>query len=322
VSLAAKIYQWVVEGPVSSRVYGANQFVYTSTTAIAVVGSSLFAVGCLLTMYGNTIRKARPLLLVDWALVVCIGFVNLVILGTRSEMIAAVVLFLWFRLRIGTKFHPGIVIGAIAGAAIVFVGVAQYRIKSVGAVQYPFIENLLVDTSSPTYLTSQVAALVPQHTGFYWGSTYLDSLGSMLPGFLSRALFGAPQGTGSMAYRQLTGFTDPSQSWSFSEPTEAYLNFGFIGVLVLAIAIGWIFARSYLWAVNIRSGQFGSYVYPLLISYLPLGLRSDALGQLKSIVYPLAIVAISIWLGRLVSNRSRMAPIQRVHESTIKSVRD
>jgi hypothetical protein len=124
-------------------------------------------------------------------------------------------------------------------------------------------------------------------------------------------------------YRELVGFTDPTQGWGFSEPTEAYLNFGFIGVLILAAAIGWLFGRSFLWAsASDRRGRFATYVYPLLISYLPFGLRSDALGQLKSIIYPLVIVGISVWLGRAMSKRSRDDPRRRIRESTSIDLRD
>ena len=290
-ALAAKIQQLIANGPVFTRVYGADQLDYDLGTTIAVAGATLTTVGCLLVMYSNSLRFGTPLRLPDWALLGAIGFISLFLLGTRSEIIAPVVLFLWFRLQTGRKFSIWIPIAAVAAAGVIFAVVAQLRVRSLEAPDYPAIESLLVDTSSPILLTSNVAALVPSSADFYFGSTYLEALKFMLPGPIARGLFGEPSGTGAFAYRDLIDFNFSGQGWGFSLPTEAYLNFGFVGVVVIAGLVGWLFGRAYLWANAPHNvNRLSAYVYPLVLSYLPFGLRSDALGQMKSVIYPLLII--------------------------------
>jgi hypothetical protein len=298
-ALAAKVQQLIVNGPVFTRVYGADQLDYDLGTTIAVAGATLTTVGCLLVMYSNVRRVGKPLQWPDWALLGAIGFISLFLLGTRSEIIAPVVLFLWFRLQTGKKFSIWIPVAAVAAAGAIFTLVAQLRVKSPDAPDYPALESLLVDTSSPILLTSNVGALVPGSADFYLGSTYLEALKFMLPGPVARALFGEPMGTGAFAYRDLIDFNYSGQGWGFSLPTESYLNFGFVGVIGIAIIVGWLFGRAYLWANEPHNvNRLSAYVYPLLLSYLPFGLRSDALGQMKSVIYPLLIV-----LGVLIVER-------------------
>jgi hypothetical protein len=304
VALAAKLQQLVANGPVFTRVYGADQLEYDLGTTIAVAGATLTTVGCLLVMYGNVLRHGRPLLWPDWALLGVIGFIGLFLLGTRSEIIAPVVLYLWFRLRTGRRFSVWIPVAAVAAAGGIFALVAQLRVKSPSAPDYPAIESLLVDTSSPILLTANVASLVPGSSDFYLGSTYLEALKFMLPGPVARSLFGEPTGTGAFAYRDLIDFTFSGQGWGFSLPTEAYLNFGFVGVVLIAAAVGVLFSRAYAWADEPRRrNRLSSYVYPLLISYLPFGLRSDALGQMKSIIYPLLIILAVLLVERWLLTR-------------------
>ncbi|WP_188510977.1 O-antigen polysaccharide polymerase Wzy [Conyzicola nivalis] len=304
-ALTAKVQQLIVNGPVFTRVYGADQLDYDLGTTIAVAGATLTTVGCLLVMYSNVRRVGHPLQWPDWALLGAVGFISLFLLGTRSEIIAPVVLFLWFRLQSGKKFSIWIPIAAVAAAGGIFALVAQLRVKSPDAPDYPAIESLLVDTSSPILLTSNVAALVPSSTDFYFGSTYLEALKFMLPGPVARALFGEPTGTGAFAYRDLIDFTFSGQGWGFSLPTEAYLNFGFVGVVVIAGLVGWLFGRAYLWANEPHNvNRLSAYVYPLLLSYLPFGLRSDALGQMKSIIYPLLIILGVLLVERWLLSRN------------------
>ena len=319
--LLAKLYQLSVDGLVSSSIYGSNQLDYTTTTTIAIAGEALVAVGCILVMYGNTVKFSRPLLPLDWFLLLAIVAISLVGLGSRGEVISPILLFLWFRLRSGKKIRVGFLALGTATVAVVFLAIAQFRSQISSAVVYPFLQTLLWQTSSPALLTSNVAQLVPQSVGFYGGSTYLEAVKSMLPGPVARELFDGVQGTGTFVYRDLIGFTDRGQGWGFSLPTEAYLNFGQLGVFIVALLLGLLFSRAYMRAaLNFRPNSLSSYVYPLLLSYLPYGLRSDALGQLKSIVYPLIIIWLVIVIARTLVN-ARSARLAVSHLSRIGGTR-
>ena len=305
-ALLAKVYQWVIEGPVFARTYGANQMDYSINTSIAVAGGALVAVGCLLVMFGNTVDKGRPLLAFDWALVISLALISVFILGLRSEVIAPVIIYLWFRLRNGRIVRLRWIFAGVVAAAAAFLAIAQYRTKGTGSVPgSSLVESLIVETSSPVLLTSNVIRLVPSDHSFYFGSTYLEALKFMLPGPVSRALFGEPDGTGSAAYRDLINYTNEGQGWGFALPTEAYLNFGFVGIVVVALALGWIFGRAFsIGNGAVNAGRLRGYIYPLLISYLAFGIRSDALGQLKSTIYPLLIIAVVLFVSEQLAKRS------------------
>jgi hypothetical protein len=144
---------------------------------------------------------------------------------------------------------------------------------------------------------------VPSQVDFYWGSTYLEALKYMLPGPISRALFGDPTGTGVFAYRDLIDFHYPNQGFGFAVPTEAYLNFGFPGVAIVALGLGVLYAWAHAMALRNRYG-ISMLLYPLLVSYLAFGLRSDALNQLKNILYPLIICVLALALERFLLRRT------------------
>ncbi|MEO5920112.1 MAG: O-antigen polysaccharide polymerase Wzy, partial [Pseudolysinimonas sp.] len=302
-AFVAKVYQLIVEGPVFLRVYGADQLVYDVDTVVGVLGGSLVPVGALLVMHGNMKVRNRPLAAFDWILLGAIVLITLVFLGNRSEVIAPVVLFLWFQLGSRGRFSRTIVVGVIAAAGAAFAVIAQLRVRASGAEAYPLVENILVDTSSPVLLTSDVTRLVPSQVDFFWGSTYVEALKYMLPGPVSRALFGDPTGTGAFVYRDLIDFHSTGQGWGFAQPTEAYMNFGFAGVIVIAALLGVLYAWAHQSALRTRDGV-RSLIYPLLLSYLAFGVRSDALGQLKSIVYPLIIIIVALAVEKFLLGRT------------------
>jgi hypothetical protein len=121
----------------------------------------------------------------------------------------------------------------------------------------------------------------------------------MLPGPIARALFGAVSGTGTLVYREIINFTYAGQGWGFSLPTEGYVNFGFPGVVGAGAFLGALFGNTYKLAQRDQiDNRIGSYVYPLLISYLPFGIRTDALGEMKSVIYPIIICYVALWLAK------------------------
>jgi hypothetical protein len=297
-SLAAKLYQVATRGSVFTSAYGADQLSYDQTTAIGIIGEALIPVGCLALMYGNSRLSRRPLRGPDWVILATVLFISVVLLGSRAEAIAPAALFLWFRLLYGKRLTVRALAIATAALGTVFLIISRLRAPTGGAT-YSLLEQLLWQTSSPQLLTGVVTALVPERVGFFSGSTYAAALQYSLPGPISRALFGDVAGTGTLVYRDLAGVTSVNQGYGFALPTEAYLNFGNAGVAIIAILIGASFAIAYRWASDSSRGlALGSFVYPLLISYLPYGLRTDFLSQFKSVVYPLVITALLIAIAR------------------------
>jgi hypothetical protein len=303
-SLAAKVYQLRSTGSVFTTTYGAGQTEYTSGTAIAILGESLVAVGALLIMHANSRQFGKPLQRLDWLLLGAVLLISVVLLGSRGEAIAPVFLFLWFRTRFGKPIKTKTMVVMLGAVATAFLGI--WKIRSSAAAAYPLVQQLLWQTASPQLLTANVAAVVPDRLAFFEGSTYLSALQGSLPGFISRSIFGAPSGTGALAYREIIGLNDPNQGYGFAFPTEAYLNFGYVGVFIAGLLLGVLIQWAWNWqTTGTIMNRLAVFVYPLLISYLPYGLRSDSLGQIKSIIYPLAILGIAlIWSRTVAASRA------------------
>jgi len=301
-SILAKIYQVRAGGSVFSSAYGADQTSFDATSSIGVFGESLVGVGSLAIMYGNSRDSRGPLRGWDFLLIGGVLSISLLLLGSRGEALAPIILYVWFRARMGRKIRRALLVVGAVGLTGVLMLVWQVRSVTSAAGDYPLAQQILWQTSSPQLLTANVTSLVPSTVGFYNGGTYLSALKYFAPGPISRALFGAPTGTGAGAYRDLIQFSDPNQGFGFALPTEAYLNFGLVGVVVVGVLLGLLFQATFTWAVDSSlTFRVSSFVYPLLVSYLPYGLRTDALGQIKSIVYPILIVAIGLLLARSVS---------------------
>lgn len=308
VALAAKIYQVATTGVVFSSVYGADQLNYDSGTAIATLGESLIAVGCLAVMYGNSSQYGRPIALADGVLIGSILFVSLALLGSRGEVVAPIVLYLWFWLRAGRRVSKTWAVLGGASLILIFVAVWQLRSSSTGGVRYSMLQQILWQTSSPQSLTANVLAIVPSVHPFYEGATYLSALKFALPGFISRSIFGDVEGTGALVYREIIGATDVNQGYGFSMPTEAYLNFGVLGVLTVSVLLGLFMQFGFERATDPQfQSALTAFLYPLIVSYLPYGIRSDFLGQFKSIFYPLVIIGLALIAVRSFSG-ARSAP--------------
>ena len=157
---------------------------------------------------------------------------------------------------------------------------------------------------TPSFDVSEIVRRVPAAHDYELGSTYLAGLERRLPSPIANRLFGTPDDTGAYVFRKILGFADPNVGFGFSLPSEGYLNFGFIGsfasALLLGVVLGFAFMRQV--APPRRALHL---LYPMLVSTLPLAVRSDALGQIKWILYPSLIVAVILALSR---TRSGTAP--------------
>jgi len=302
IALLAKIIEVATLGPVSQRLYGEGQLEYSALTALSVIGEGLVLPGCLLVMYSTTRLWRRPLRAVDVLIVGGLFLVSGLFLGSRGELIGPTVLYVLFYMQSVRRIPVLRLVVGISSALALFVSIVYLR--SADSPSYPLAETVLWQTISPVQLSANVAALVPSSVDHYGGSTYIAAFRQILPGPISRAL-GPVVGTGSLAYRELIGYTNPNHSWGFAYSTEAYLNFGMIGVsaagFILGLAFSWAF-RLFILAHR-RSVRISVYMFPLLLAYLPYGFRSDSLGQLKTLLYGSIIIYLAILYSRSWSNR-------------------
>jgi hypothetical protein len=182
------------------------------------------------------------------------------------------------------------------------------------------VGDLINNVSSPLYVTNEIVQRVPSIFPYTEGSTYLEALKRQLPGPIANGLFGPPTDTGAYQFRVIEGYYNPNQGYSFALPAEGYLNFGVVGValagMVLGLSLGLSWNRTR--GVPQRARQI---VYPVILVALPVGLRSDALTQIKLVLAPVVIVAIVLAICRLPSSASqRSGPKRPSQRATVNAM--
>jgi len=145
---------------------------------------------------------------------------------------------------------------------------------------------------------------VPFETSFLQGSTYVASIERQLPGAIAVAVFGPPTNTASFEFRRLIGFSNPDAGFGFSLPSEGYLNFGLGGVLAAALMLGGLLGYAAR-RTAIRPTHARHLLYAILLATLPLSFRSDALQQIKTVLYPMLLSMLVLRLASSLSSRHR-----------------
>lgn len=291
VTLALKAAQMYVG---RGRTYGQDQTSIDAFTTLTPVVEGLFMASILLLALtaGPLTKKLIPPWL--WAGLAVYAGGSLLILGSRAELIAPAVLLLWFATR-KRKIRLGKLIALAVAVILLFNWVGDRRVAGsavAGMEGASFLERSLVDTSSPFLVTTLLTDVVPQSAAHSGGDTYLAAGKYLLPGYVSRAIFGPPEGTASLKFRELLGITNSSSGLGFSLPSEAYLNFGQTGAFVIPFFLAILFAKMYR-LTGTTARRLRATIYPIALAILPYGLRADSLAQVKMLLYPLIIVAIS-----------------------------
>lgn len=294
------VSQLAVAALARGSAYGANQVHYGLASILGPGAADALLVGLILVTLTAS-RTARPRRLrnllrgSEWAALSL--FVAAVALsGERAGLIAPAVYLAWVystQVRvIALKWVvAGVLLALVAGSAI-----SNYRQDGGLSAGSPglLMQNAVGDGSSSAWLTQQTVINVPSITHYLHGSTYLAAVESQLPGPVARAM-GAPTRTASAVFRNIIRFSDPNQGFAESYPSEAYLNFGLIGCLGAGLfqggLMGWAWRK-----VRVTATRPRDLLYPVLLAGLVYGFRSDALTQIKDVLYPmLAVSALMRW---------------------------
>jgi hypothetical protein len=277
--------------------YGDGSVQYGIGAVLATAAAVALLTGLIATTLAaaGTSRRLRdvlpgpaPALLALYALAAAAG-------GHRGVLIAPAVYLAWVystQVRvISVRWAAVIAALALAGAAVI----AGYRAgdglvpRSAAAIA----ASDASDVSYPAWLTQQTAQRVPEPSPYARGSTYLAAAEAQLPGPLARRT-GALSRTATAAFRNLIGFSNPDMGFAESYPSEAYLNFGLAGCLgaglFLGALMGWAWRRCRVPAARPRD-----LLYPVLIAGLAVGFRSDAVTQVKDVLYPMLIMPAVMW---------------------------
>jgi len=286
---------------VYGRPYGAGS-VATATTAglsglVDSISVTAFFVGVILVVLANV--EIRGVLGRRQEFLLAAAFTILTLLGGKRGVLIAPFLFvLWAYHTYIRQLRTWLLVITLVTVLLVFQGVAATR---AGGAFFSgtssATQQTLSSISSPLFTTIQVVAEVPTGHAYYDGATYLAALYRQLPSPLADSLFGPPNDTGAYVFRQLIGFQSPNAGYDFSIPAEGYLNFGLAGDLAAGLVIGILLGAAYRTRRSAPT-RARHIFYPLLLCTLPLALRSDALGTIKSVLYPMLILAAVFAVAR------------------------
>lgn len=283
------------------QVYGAEQLTYGLKSIISSFVFVGLMSGTVVTVLAN-VGLGHGVLRRGDALVVAVAMGMALATGARAPVIGPSLFVLW-------AYHTHV--RRLTAARVLVAGIVLlFAIQFVGAVRGPgagsalpnstavLIDRTLGQLASPIYVTHQVVALVPSAVAFTSGSTYVAALQRQLPGPVSLAVFGDPTDAGAYAFRRVTNYYDDSNGFAFSLPSEGYLNFGMAGVWMSAIAVGLLLGASYRRTQQLY-WKASHCLYPIVMSAIPYGLRSDALALVKLILYPSLALAVALRLSRI-----------------------
>ena len=274
--------------------YGINQTQYGWASVLGSGAGTVLLAGLITVTvtvsHTTSPRRMRDLLHGrEWA-ALCLYALAVALTGERAGLIAPIVYLAW---AYSTQVRVIPLKWVVAGVLLAVIGgsvIGNYRQDnglSPGSAN-AVLPNAVADISSPAWLTQETVIHVPSTAPYTHGSTYLAAVESQLPGPAARAV-GAPAGTATALFRDIIGFSDPNQGFAESYPSEAYLNFGLAGCLgagvFLGALMGWAWRKRPVIAARPRD-----LIYPILLAGLIYGFRSDALTQIKDVLYPMLLV--------------------------------
>lgn len=295
----------------AGQAYGENQLAYTIGAAITPLADGALLISACLFMVAALSGDGRLFAIGDLGLVACVYLISLAALGSRGELLAPTIIFTYALVKLGRLKPAGLVVLGVCALPIMSL-TANLRSGNNGAL----IETALAAISSPFMITDWLMEYVPDRTAFLNGSTYLASLKMLAPGPLSRALFPGQPETASFRFREIVNYTNPNQGYSFSLPSEAYLNWGNLGVVAVGLLVGILYAA--LFRPRFPQSIYASrYLYVILLAILPYSIRSDALTQLKMFIYPAVLLLIIFAIERGPSAAAKARRHVRVRKSLI-----
>lgn len=271
---------------------GVGQSVFDASDTINAIGYivPLAAVPLMLTARH---QKGRPIGPVNWALILSLVAL-LGMNGRRSSALAIMVMVLVFvtRRRRGN-------LRAVIGMGIVALfawSIVVYRTAVAGGTTTLGATSVMLrDLGSVAFTTGMTESALHGHS--LGGSTILAGLVRQIPGPVVNKLMGPPTDTGSYQFRSLTGLGSDSMGYGFSIPAEGVMNFGAAGAFLLPLVFGVLFAWLYA-RFDLSSSRALDLGYIVAVATLPFAWRSDVLGSVKGIFYPLIILAMVITVAK------------------------
>ena len=128
---------------------------------------------------------------------------------------------------------------------------------------------IISEMASTLFTVARTLELVPSIRPFALGSSYYFAILSTLPNMFWSVHPTAANGLAIWFSETVSpGYAALGGGWGYSFVAEAYLNFGWIGMPIVLVVMGYIYARFVLWASNPGNlakmallGSFSSFFY-------------------------------------------------------------
>jgi hypothetical protein len=284
--------------------YGTGSVTFGFSSALEAVANVVLFAGTVVVVLANVRLRRRTLAFPDLALLAGFAFATL-LAGSRGELLAPVLFVLFAHHTYIRKVGLAPLATAAIAILIIFQGVEGARQgKPFLANPQLGIERTLGSIATPIQVQTLVMQRVPSRQGYLGGSTYVASAVRQVPGPIANAALGPPDDTASFQLRRILEQTNPNFGYGFSLPSEGYLNFGLLGVPVVMLLFGGILGWAYRQQAPLPSRPI-HLLYPILVATVPIAYRSDALEQLKLVLYPMLLLTVVLYLSswRRQSNR-------------------
>lgn len=305
----------IAQGGVLARGLGQGQ--YSTADAVAALSVIFTPVAPVLCLLGHRVMGRRTMLrITDWLLiagVLAVFSLN----GNRGSSVGMIVLLAMWGARYGARRAAPLRLATLLVITLTLaLGVLRYRTSIQGDA---FIRNktrteiVLGDLNVAAETTMGTQRSLDTGYPLAYGSTFFEEFKRLLPSPIAVPLFGPPKTTATLRYRDMIRLHDTKQGVGYSLPAEGLMNFGAIGMLAVCLVIGILIARSFTYGFG-HADQGLTYLYFIVVANLPFGLRSDALGISKGILYGLFAVMIAVRLS--VRKERTAARYQRDRTST------
>lgn len=218
-------------------------------------------------------------------------------MGEREPLYAVMLCFLMYYKYYSNKTRYSFLI----------IGIILYTLipitRNTYDYDFDFISTHMLEKPIPAFgsnilVYTNVAYMIPSIISYFYGKTYLYSLGTFIPydPFELKQLTPARWFFDNYVYQTRSGN-------DFCLEAEAYMNFGWLGPPIVFFLLGLVYTKLY-YSYKFRTSIFTLCIYPPLLLILCGAIRTHSLTTLKLSIGIMLICQLLLYVSRLLVNRN------------------
>lgn len=272
------------------------------------LSESFFLVGAMMLIVGRN-HIGRVLGLV----VVVIRSAVFLYLGYRAYALLPLVAVVWLvhttnhRLPLKTVGVAGLltlfVVGPLVRGVRDTVGLDRWSISNIietwRSLENPFTA-LLSDMGSSVLTVAYTLELVPATRPFELGLGYLRALSNAIPVFDWTSSYG--YASSWLAWAIKPEWASGGFGFGYSFIAESFLNFGWLGVVIMSLAIGFAIVKMSEW---VRANPLRAVVVAVFLPSLLFFSRGESIDLIRPLLWQALLPCAFIWFLRQINRRDR-----------------